>query len=248
MKSVPPASVGGIKKLFICCGLFDPSADADGTDLLALASCGKYPRRANCAPAALELAPAALELAPAALELAPAALELAPAALELAPTALEPAPTTLELASAPLELAPHTCERAPHKCKPAQQTRKPAPPRYGRLLCLKSLSSGLCRPRSGRNENSPALQRWDKDDGMNPSPRSGRENFSRRSLSFTSVVRFTDLRPGYGPNPSAEALGYFHIVRFCGRQATSTFWAKPGKYSCSDTRGSSAVLVRLRLM
>jgi hypothetical protein len=43
-------------------------------------------------------------------------------------------------------------------------------------LCLKNLSSGFSRPRSGRNENSPALQRWVKGDGITSSPRSGRQD------------------------------------------------------------------------
>jgi hypothetical protein len=43
-----------------------------------------------------------------------------------------------------------------------------------------------------------------------------------RSRFCNSVVRFTDLR-SLSSDPSAEALGYFHAVRYRGRAAKS-FW------------------------
>jgi hypothetical protein len=41
----------------------------------------------------------------------------------------------------------------------------------------------------------------------------------------SSVVRFTDLRSFLRSDPSAEALGYFHPIRYRGRLTTFFFWA-----------------------
>jgi len=76
------------------------------------------------------------------------------------------------------------------------------------------------RPRSGLNENSPALQRWE-DWRLIDSPWSGR--LIRRTIpsDFRSAVRFTDCLSTTSLDPTDQSVGY------CHSSASPTFPAKP---------------------
>ena len=82
------------------------------------------------------------------------------------------------------------------------------------------------RPRSGLDEDSPALQRW-------VTPVSREESVKRRlnkpmDLQRDSAVRFTDYLSGCIPNPTDESVGYSHS------SASPTFETKPTGMNQND--------------
>ena len=70
------------------------------------------------------------------------------------------------------------------------------------------------RPRSGLDENSPALQRWVMPAALE-SPCSGRLNKPLTAI-VNSAVRFTDCIGGLFLKPTDESVGY------CNSSATPT--------------------------
>jgi len=78
----------------------------------------------------------------------------------------------------------------------------------------------LSGPRSGPNENSPALQRWDRD---RMSPKSAQRTAEKinKIAGFIQSSAHADLAQCLDSAPSAEALGYSQP------SASPTFEAKP---------------------
>src|SRR5215475_12899828 len=81
-------------------------------------------------------------------------------------------------------------------------------------------STFLSGPRSGPNENSPALQRWDRDRMTPKSAKRTAEKINKIDRFIQSSAN-ADLSQCLGSPPSAEALGYSQP------SASPTFEAKP---------------------
>jgi len=73
---------------------------------------------------------------------------------------------------------------------------------------------------SGPCENSPALQRWRRTVKGSQVRETDDRGFENLPSLESSVAHFAgSVRSAVNLNPSAEALGYFHFVRFADDKA-----------------------------